>query len=377
MRKRVRLFTSVIVGIGLWILAMGMYLVGINIQSDIQRKSRLAATPTMAFPTMGQTKPILVFTNNLGNRKLWSFDYKTRISSLYSYESWMKIRPSWKSPSPTPEIVSVENKTIVMNKLGLENDDVYWPKINSDKEAVFYAYPNGSSWGIVPPKKDVYKINLETTEYRRLYSTRSEGECSDIFYWNVISQELYAASVYPISSESYLTNFCVIDDRSGRIKKKIGLPRASTKRYSGFYFDDVLNRVLVQYYNADERFSTVVNMTLGSVKKISITGVNSYTFERTLADGILIFKSTDNKSVIFYDIKDTRVVGKIEIPDDDREHLYFGSYSPSDKYVLISKTNLNKYYLVNLVTRELISTFDTNDLIPNYSGRVYFDGWIE
>lgn len=378
--KAKRLIKCVGAGVGLWILVMILYFTWINFEVESNRKriANISLTPTMVLPTISQTRPILVFSDGSSiNRKFWTFDYKAKVLAPYSNDEWYKVRPQYVSPTPTEELVRKDSKSEAMIKLNLKDENIGWENINNGKESIFYVYPDGSGWAITPPKKDVYKINLETSIYKKLYSTRSYGECSAVFYWNTETDELYAASEYPVSSEEYLTNFCIVDANTGRVKRKVILPGSGSKNYSGFSFDKVSGQILVQYYDNNnlKQFSYILDISKGTFKKLNLGGISNYMDERHI-DGRVIFVSTDHKWVIIYDIRSNKTLSKTEIPGEN-EYLYFSSFSHSGKYVLMEKTNASKYYLMDLSNGELLSSFSKDELIPNYHNRIYFEGWIE
>lgn len=114
----------------------------------------------------------------------------------------------------------------------------------------------------------VYKIDVKERKYSKLYTSYSYGGCSDVLEWKKDLGILILSINEPISSESYITGFCVRDDKNGEILRSIDIPESESME---FYLNLVAksqNTVLLVRNKLDSKELYIVDLDFGKILKL-------------------------------------------------------------------------------------------------------------
>jgi len=215
----------------------------------------------------------------------------------------------------------------------------------------------------------------------------SYGECSDPIFWDKNKHEVYALSRYPVSSEDYIANYCVIDDRTGKIITKITQPMAMAKDTYMATFDETSKRLLT--VSSGENGGTyLVDFVKKRITQLEpgFIGV-SHPISKTFVKSKIVLLSRQCEGYVVYDIQSGRMSPIHQFPDNEcRGPVSYPyeafSMSPSNKYILFARYDSDKstycYLLTDYQNEHDLDYFcDEDDFIGGLNSDVRFDGWEE
>lgn len=218
-------------------------------------------------------------------------------------------------------------------------------------------------------------------------TTFSDGECSEPVFWNKNKHEIYTLSSYPVNGEKFITNYCVIDDRTGKVIAKFAQPNAKAKATDLVTFDEVSKRLIVAssgkiggVYSVDfiqRRLSRLNPRFKGSYYPDQRTHINSKIILISLqCEGYVVYDIQRNTMSKIHKFPDEECLGPVSYP------YSVESISPSNNYILFSRydslNNTSCYLLSDYENQiDLDSFCDKDTVLGGPDGHVSFDGWEE
>lgn len=350
---------------------------GANYRQQVLKPFTIPEIPT-------STRPLITFQIYPPGQKysvLWAYDYiaKNKIEfALYK-----------RHPRPIPSDNSLENEMIEKFKkyLGISNGINIQYLDDVTRDSVFAVYDGEAleknSYLYYP--KTIYAYDGATDEYTKLYETYSYGECSNPLFWNKDRREIYAYSKYPVSSEDYITNYCIISSETGKVITKLTQPNANFKENYDVVFDRDSKRLLVDD-GGNRDVTYMVDFLKRTVRQLAPGFRRGYSPQpSTYHDSRIVLLSDTDEGYVVYDIGTNTMSQITPFPNDGITNKYGYSYrilsiSPSHSYILFSHydsdTEKACYHVTDYRENRTLANFCNSDLVTDDS-KVNFDGWEE
>ncbi len=258
--------------------------------------------------------------------------------------------------------------------------------INQDTQNALFSLATGNSRNqndYTYYEMDIYLYASSTNTAKKVYTTESYGKCSHAIYWNEDTHEIYAESVYPVSSEDYVKEYCIIDDTTGKIRSIFLQPNYQSKQISGGIFDEDTKRMVI-YESSKTPGGYLVDFPKRSVRYIDpgFKGGFSPKWDSLRDSKVLLLASSDTGYVV-YDMRTQKASSFIKYPDEGISKKYshnLTSISPSHEYLLFTHIDQESknicYFVTNYQTNSIVTQF-CNEALAGEDSSIYFTGWKE
>lgn len=228
-------------------------------------------------------------------------------------------------------------------------------------------------------KKNIYLYIRNSKTYKFLLSLSSREPCDSIVSWNYKKHEVYMATKYDYDSGSYVKEFCIFDDTTGKIISKIPVPEFP-HLIGSYLYDELSNRLII--YD-DDIFSKKVGAYLmdfpnRTFEKISFPNQISYTIEwATLINGKVLLKK-NNLGYAIYDLRSNNFIQDISFPSNfDKQATPLVDISPKYNFLLLSDGKADTcFWIFNILKNEYSGNFCKSKIWKD-NNILIFLGWVE